>query len=93
MFVPGKGLAERYSSKAEMPSMQPVHARPGQAILMQWQTVHGVGPNHSETDRIHVYFRLTAAHRPEGSKKTYAPAMMDPTLETPLLKGLARKQR
>jgi len=84
MFVPGKGLAERYFSKAEMPSMQLVHARPGQAILMQWQTVHGVGPNHSETDRIHVYFRLTAAHRPEGSKKTYAPAMMDPTLETPL---------
>jgi len=93
MYVPGKGLAERYFSKAEMPSMQPVHAKPGQAILMQWQTIHGVGPNHSETDRIHVYFRLTAAHRPEGSKKTYPAAMMDPYLETPLLKELARRQR
>lgn len=81
-------IAEKYLGK-EDPKMEAVRAGPGQAIIMHHQTVHGVGPNHSETDRLNVYFRITARGRPRGKKTSYPQAMRDPFLETPLLKTLA----
>jgi len=83
-------IANKYF--AEPPRMQAVRARPGQAILMHHQTVHGVGPNSSDQDRVHVYFRLTACARPPGRVESYREAMLDPTLETPLLRALAQMQ-
>lgn len=52
-YKPDVKLARQCFGKKKMPAMQAVRAEPGQAILMQWQTIHGVGPNHSGTDRVH----------------------------------------
>jgi len=84
-------IARHYFDR--MPRMQAVRARPGQAILMHHQTIHGVAPNNSDQDRVHLYFRLTACGRPAGRINSYPEAMRDPTLETPLLRSLAAKQQ
>ena len=60
---------------------------------MHHQTMHGVGPNHSDQDPLHIYFRLTAAGRPEGSKESYVAAMLNPALETRLLPQLSKRQQ
>ena len=74
--------------------LTPVLLRPGQAVLMQYQTVHGIGPNHIDTDRIQIYFRLTAGGRPTGCKIHYPDAMRDVTLELPgLIATFAQKKR
>ena len=74
--------------------LTPVLLRPGQAVLMQYQTVHGIGPNNTDTDRIQIYFRLTAGGRPTGCKIHYPAAMQDVTLELPGLRAtLAQKKR
>jgi len=77
-------------SKAPMVA---VRARPGQAFLVHHQVVHGVAPNNSSKDRVHVYFRITASDRPKGSIRSYPAAMLDPTLETPLLSRLVVNQQ
>ncbi|CAK9104213.1 unnamed protein product [Durusdinium trenchii] len=81
-------ITEHYLGE-EDPKMEAVRASPGEAILMHHQTVHGVGPNHSNTDRVNVYFRITASGRPDGLKTSYPKAMREPLLETPLLQTLA----
>ncbi|CAK8986856.1 TFIIS N-terminal domain-containing protein [Durusdinium trenchii] len=81
-------ITEHYLGE-EDPKMEAVRASPGEAILMHHQTVHGVGPNHSNTDRVNVYFRITASGRPDGLKTSYPKAMQEPLLETPLLQTLA----
>ena len=73
--------------------MVAVRARPGQAILMHHQSIHGVGPNKSETERIHVYSRLTAANRPPRRQLSYHEATRDLCLETPNLRHLAERLR
>ncbi|CAE8602926.1 unnamed protein product [Polarella glacialis] len=75
------------------PRMKAVRAKPGQAILMHHQTVHGVGPNHSDEDRVNIYFRITSKGRPEGKLLSYPEAMQDPLRETPLLRELAEAQQ
>eukprot|EP00929_Paragymnodinium_shiwhaense_P018671 TRINITY_DN12980_c0_g1_i3.p1 TRINITY_DN12980_c0_g1~~TRINITY_DN12980_c0_g1_i3.p1 ORF type:complete len:270 (+),score=50.88 TRINITY_DN12980_c0_g1_i3:391-1200(+) len=86
-------IVKHYFKKSEYPRMKAVRAAPGQAILMHNSTVHGVGPNNSQTDRIHLYWRLTSAARPDGCKRSYPAAAYDPFLETPLLKTLAERQK
>ncbi|CAE8688165.1 unnamed protein product [Polarella glacialis] len=73
--------------------MKAVRAKPGQAILMHHQTVHGVGPNHSDEDRVNIYFRITSKGRPEGKLLSHPEAMRDPLRETPLLRELAEAQQ
>ena len=68
-------------------SMTPVLLQPGQAVLLQYQTLQCVGPNLTDVDRIHIYFRLTSTGRPLGCHLHYPPALRDVTLEMP---GLVR---
>ena len=74
--------------------LTPVLLSPGQAVLMQYQTVHGIGPNNTDTDRIQIYFRTTADARPQGRKIHHPAAMRDVTLEMPgLVAAVAKKKR
>ena len=59
--------------------------RPGQVVLMQYQAIHGIGHNLTKTDRVQVYFRVTASTRPQGKIVAYPEAMKDVLLETPAL--------
>ena len=83
-------MEEHYLDR--VPEMIAVRAQPGQAILMQNQVIHAVGPNHSDQDRVHIYFRITAADRPRGSLISYREAMLDTTYEAPLLKQWQQQQ-
>ena len=61
---------------------------------MQYQTVHGIGPNNTDTDRIQIYFRVTADARPQGCKIHYPAAMRNVSLEMPgLVAAVANKKR
>ena len=74
--------------------LTPVLLSPGQAVLMQYQTVHGIGPNITDTDRIQIYFRVTADARPQGCKIHYPAAMRNVSLEMPgLVAAVAKKKR
>ena len=74
--------------------LTPVLLNPGQAVLMQYQTVHGIGPNNTDTDRIQIYFRVTADGRPSGCKIHYPAAMRNVSLELPgLVAAVAKKRR
>ena len=75
-------------------SLTPVLLKPGQAVLMQYQTVHGIGPNNTDTDRIQIYFRVTADGRPSGCNIHYPAAMRNVSLEMPgLVASVAGKKR
>ena len=86
-----KRMEEQYLD--HVPEMIAVRAQPGQAVLMHHQTIHAVGPNQSDQDRVHIYFRITAAGRPGGNRNSYREAMLDTTRETPLLKQLSEQQQ
>ena len=74
--------------------LTPVLLNPGQAVLMQYQTVHGIGPNNTDTDRIQIYFRVTADGRPSGCKIHYPAAMRNVSLELQgLVAAVAKKRR
>lgn len=85
-------ILHKYGIRCAAP-LTPVLLKPGQAVLMQYQTVHGIGPNHTDTDRIQIYFRLTADGRPPGCKIHYPAAMRDVSLEMPGLVAVAQKKR
>lgn len=84
-------VAKHYLGRAA-PKMKAVRAKPGQCILMHHQTIHGVGPNHSAADRVHIYFRVQSSSRPDGTCTWYPEAMRDPMLEMPLVHQLAERQ-
>ena len=86
-------ILRKYGVRCAAP-LTPVLLSPGQAVLMQYQTVHGIGPNNTDTDRIQIYFRLTADGRPSGCKIHYPAAMRNVSLEMPgLLAAERRKKR
>eukprot|EP00931_Biecheleriopsis_adriatica_P056108 TRINITY_DN33252_c0_g1_i1.p1 TRINITY_DN33252_c0_g1~~TRINITY_DN33252_c0_g1_i1.p1 ORF type:complete len:358 (-),score=39.83 TRINITY_DN33252_c0_g1_i1:140-1213(-) len=84
-------IAKKYLQDTA-PGMKAVRVKPGQCIVMHHQTIHGVGPNCTSTDRVVIYFRVTSEKRPDGKKNCYPEAMRDPTLETPNIHPLAQLQ-
>ena len=86
-------ILRKYDVRCAAP-LTPVLLEPGQAVLMQYQTVHGIGPNITDTDRIQIYFRLTVDGRPPGCKIHYPAAMRNVSLEMPgLIAAVAQKKR
>ena len=86
-------ILHKYGIKGAAP-LTPVLLKSGQAVLMQYQTVHGIGPNNTDTDRIQIYFRITADGRPPGRKIHFPEAMRNVGLETPgLIATVAQKKR
>jgi len=86
-------ITKQYLNEKKPPRMEAVRARVGQAFLMNHQTIHAIAPNHSDEDRVNVYFRVTAQHRPDGDLLAYHDAMRDTLRETPLLRELAAHQK